>query len=226
MDIIDPAQLDSSTLNSQTSEKQLDLVMQDFKDLTDSSFNDRLGLPPQVRVALFTLAGSIIGGMGGMIHGWTEASLRYLASNSHRLPTNYNGWFFYHKRKTYYCTKGAMSLAMRTGCKVGGFVGCMFAIEAGLDRARGMIDFGNTMMAVCLPGFAYAWWNNMTKVQAKDFISKGGRIGLVFGLAQDGLNFVRGADVWYLRDFLGIKPMKLSDRLRKYVGDKPVNKKN
>lgn len=157
-----------------------------------------------------------------MLGGWTDASLKYLAANSHRLPTSFNGWFFYHKRKTYYCTKNAMGTAFRSGFKVGGFVGVMFSLEAILDRLRGQMDFVNTMVAVCLPGFTYAWYNKMSKVQAKEIIHKGGKIGLILGLSQDALQYFRGVDVWYLNQWFGIKPMKLSDRLRKYAADMPA----
>jgi hypothetical protein len=93
----------------------------------------------------------------------------------------------------------------------------MFSIEAALDWARGQTDFANTMLAVCLPGFGYAWYNQMSRVQAREVIHKGGKIGLTLGLAQDALQYIRGVDVWYLNEWFGIKPVKLSQRLRNYV---------
>lgn len=220
MATINPDDLDTTNLNAQSTADHVQGIYDDIQKIHKESFNSRLGLPAVARVTLFTLGGSIVGGLGGMLSGWTDSSLKYLAANSHRLPTSYNGWFFYHKRKTYYCTKNAMGNAFRTGFKVGGFVGVMFSIEAMLDYVRGQTDFVNTMMGVCLPGFTYAWYNNMSRVQARDFINKGGRIGLIFGLSQDALQFIRGINVWYLNDWFGIKPMKLSDRLKAYAGER------
>lgn len=224
MATINPDDLDTTRLNAQSNQEHIQGIYDDIQKIHEESFNSRLGMPAVARVTLFTLGGSIVGGLGGMLKGWTDASLKYLAANSHRLPTSYNGWFFYHKRKTYYCTKNAMSTAFRTGGKVGGFVGIMFSIEAVFDYIRGQTDFCNTMMAVCLPGFTYAWYTKMSRVQAKELINKGGKIGLILGVSQDALQFMRGIDVWYLNQWFGIKPMKLSDRLRKYADENNLKK--
>lgn len=220
MATINPDDLDTTNLNAQSNAEHIQGIYDDIQKIHEESFNSRLGLPAVARVTLFTLGGAIVGGLGGMLGGWTDASLKYLAANSHRLPTSYNGWFFYHKRKTYYCTKNAMGKAFRTGAKVGGFVGIMFSLEAMLDYVRGQADFANTMVATCLPGFTYAWFGKMSKVQARELIHKGGKIGLVLGLSQDALQYIRGIDVWYLNQWFGIKPMKLSERLRQYAGEK------
>lgn len=213
---INPEELDKN-LNAQSTAEHVQGIYDDLNKLHEESYNSRLGMPAVARITLFTLGGGFVGALGGMLGGWTEASMKYLAANSHRLPTTYNGWFFYHKRKTYYCTKNAMGNAFRNGVKIGGFVGTIFSIEAIFDEIRGEKDFVNTMMAVCLPGFGYAWYNQMSRVQARQIIHKGGKIGLMLGLAQDGLQFIRGVDVWYLNKWFGIKPVKLSQRLRNYV---------
>lgn len=212
--------LNTSNLNAQSTEEHVQGIYDDLQRMHEESYKSRLGLPPVARITLFTLGGSLIGGMGGMLGGWTDASLKYLAANSHRLPTSYNGWFFYHKRKTYYCTKNAMGNAFKTGSKVGLFIGTLFSIEAILDKLRGQMDFANTMMAVLLPGFGYAWYNQMSRVQARELIHKGGKIGLILGLSQDALQYFRGVDVWYLNQWFGVKPMKLSDRLKAYAGER------
>lgn len=217
MTAISPDELDTARLNEQSTHEHVQGIYDDIQKMHEESYKARLGLPAIARVTLFTLGGGIVGGLGGMLGGWTDSSLKYLAANSHRLPTSYNGWFFYHKRKTYYCTKNAMANAFRSGFKVASFVGVIFTTEAAFDYIRGQTDFVNTMMAICLPGFAYAWKNGMTRVQARDFINRGGKIGLLFGLTQDALQFFRGVDVWYLNQWLGIKPRKLSDRLRDYA---------
>jgi hypothetical protein len=217
MAAINPDDLDTQNLNAQVHEDQIKGIYDEIQKMYKDSYSNRLGMPAPARVTLFTIGGAFIGGLGGMLGGWTDASMKYLAANSHRLPTSYNGWFFYHKRKTYYCTKDAMGKAFRTGVKVGGFIGVMFSIEAALDWARGQTDFANTMLAVCLPGFGYAWYNQMSRVQAREVIHKGGKIGLTLGLAQDALQYIRGVDVWYLNEWFGIKPVKLSQRLRNYV---------
>lgn len=214
---IDPRSLNTRSINQDSHETQMESLKEDAEELKRESEDQRLGLPPALRVFALASSAALIGGLAGLAHGWRTASLRYLASNSHRLPTTYNGWFFYHKRKMYYCLKQGMMLGFSTGVKLGSFVGCIFGIEAGLDKLRGVIDFGNTMMAICVPGFFYAWWHRMPAVQARDFIRKGGRIGIIFGLLQDLFQFCRGADVWYLRRLFGIKPESLTDRIRSKI---------
>ncbi|TID29331.1 hypothetical protein CANINC_002014 [Pichia inconspicua] len=222
MSTINPDDLDTKNLNAQNNAEHVQEIYSDLRKLHEESYNARLGLPSPARIALFTIGGTAVGGLGGMLSGWTDASLKYLAANSHRLPTSYNGWFFYHKRKTYYCTKNAMGNAFKNGIKIGGFVGIIFSIEALMDKIRGQVDFVNTMTAILLPGFVYAWYNNMSRVQAKELINKGGKIGLLFGLSQDALQYFRGVDVWYLNRWFGIKPMKLSERLRQYADSKKM----
>ncbi|ODV84499.1 hypothetical protein CANARDRAFT_191114, partial [[Candida] arabinofermentans NRRL YB-2248] len=160
--------------------------------------NERLGLPPSLRITLFSTTAGLLGGCGGMIHGYKLASLRYLASNSHRLPTSKSGWFFYHKRKNYYCLKESMITGFKTSLKLSIWVGLLFSLESSLDSIRGLKDFGNTMMATTLNGFIYAWINQMNKVQSKEYIKKGGRLGIVFGLTQDLYTYIRGGDLWYV----------------------------
>ncbi|QPG73864.1 hypothetical protein FOA43_001179 [Brettanomyces nanus] len=212
---LDPKGLNDRRINEDADGMQRDSFRADVKELEDDNVNERLGLPPVLRVALLGGSAGLIGGVGGLIHGWQTASLKYLASNSHRLPTTYNGWFFYHRRKMYFCLKQSMATGFKTGMRLGTFVGFMFGIEAVLDKSRGVTDFGNTMMAVCVPGFFYAWWHRMPQVQAKDIIKKGGRMGILFGLTQDLLQFIRGGDVWYLNRFFGIQPKKLRERFAK-----------
>lgn len=214
MSSISADDFDSLELNGQTNAEQQQSFLDTLQEIQDESFEDRFGLPVPARLTLFGLGAGIMGGVGGMIHGWSQASLKYLAANAHRLPKSYNGWFFYHKRKSYYCTKSAMALAFTTGIRLSSFVVGIFALEAGFDYLRdGQKDWANTAMAISLPGFGYAWAKGMNKVQAKELINKGGKLGVGFGLAQDGLQFIRGADVWYLREWFGIKPMKLKDRI-------------
>ena len=217
---LDPRDINNSRINEGVRQDQLEELKDDVETLKKESLNERLGLPPTFRVFSLAFTASLVGVMGGLMHGWKTSSLRYLASNSHRLPTTYNGWFFYHKRKMYYCLKQGMMVGFKTGGKLGGFVGCIFAVEAGFDRIRGVNDFGNTMMAVCLPGFAYSWWHRMPRVQANDFIRKGGRVGIFFGLLEDFFQYVRGADVWYLRRIFGIQPRSLTERIKDTIHSK------
>ena len=211
---LDPRNLNNSRINEESRQDQLEELKDDVETLKMESLNERLGLPPAFRVFSLAFTAAIVGSLGGMMHGWKTSSLRYLASNSHRLPTTYNGWFFYHKRKMYYCLKQGMIVGFKTGAKLGGFVGCIFAVEAGFDKLRGVKDFCNTMMAVCIPGVAYSWWHRIPRVQANDFIRKGGRIGIGFGLLEDLFQYIRGADVWYLRRLFGIQPRSLTERIR------------
>ncbi|GME77249.1 unnamed protein product [Ambrosiozyma monospora] len=227
---IDPTQITSTTINSGTvtpkeTQQEIKSAISHYIDSDPDSLKQRLGIPAPARVLLFATAGFLAGGLGGMLVGYKSAGLRFLASNSHRLPKSFNGWYMYHKRKGYFCLKESMILGFKTGCKTGGFTMLLFGLEAGLDEMRNKLssygttkdegskwDFTDTMMASCLSGFLYAWVHGLNKVQSKDLIKKGGKAGLLFGLSQDLLQFVRGADVWYLSVF-GVVPMKLKDRI-------------
>lgn len=206
---IDPNNLSDKQINADVKPPEVD---------EKENYDERFGLPPGVRVTMMAGLAGTLGAMGGFAHGYRTSSLKYLASNSHRLPTSYNGWYYYHKRKVYYCMKEAMGLGFGTGSKLAGFVGTIFGLEALLDTVRGQKDFANTTMAVVIPGAFFVWWNNMPKIQANDFIRKGGRIGLGFGLLEDTIQWMRGVDVWYLSK-LGIKPKKLTDRIREATGE-------
>lgn len=94
MATINPDDLDTTNLNAQSNAEHIQGIYDDIQKMHEESFKARLGMPSVARVTLFTLGGSIVGGIGGMLSGWTDASLKYLAANSHRLPTSYNGWFF------------------------------------------------------------------------------------------------------------------------------------
>ncbi|KAG7694486.1 hypothetical protein KL933_003693 [Ogataea haglerorum] len=182
-------------------------------ELIDSSRNERLGLPAGIRVPLLVSSAALVGGLSGMVFGYREAGLRFLASNSHRLPTNRNGWFMYHKRKGYYCFAQSFVLGAKTAGKIGLFTAVMFGTEALLDEVRQLKDFGNTMAATTLTGFFYAWALGMKPVQAKNYIRKGGKYGLLLGVAQDALIFSRGGYVWYINGVLGLEPKKLHERI-------------
>ncbi|GME73845.1 hypothetical protein B5S31_g911 [[Candida] boidinii] len=210
---MNPNDLQNSDINKYTPEEIADMKSV-TKQFIDENVDERLGLPAALRIPLLSVTAGILGGGAGLIHGYTTASYKYLASNSHRLPTTYNGWFFYHKRKNYYCFKDAMQVGFKTGVKLSSFIAFLFGIEAGLDYVRGVKDFGNTMMATSLSGFLYASFHHMNKYQAVSFVKRGGKLGVLLGLSEDFIQFYRGADVWYLRAVFGIQPMKLVDRLR------------
>ncbi|KAG7878575.1 hypothetical protein KL935_003922 [Ogataea polymorpha] len=122
---------------SSTTEEIDNLSVRDaVAEVIGSSQNERLGLPPGIRVPLLVCSAALMGGLSGMVFGYREAGLRFLASNSHRLPTNKNGWFMYHKRKGYYCFAQSFVLGAKTAGKIGLFTAVMFGTEALLDEVE------------------------------------------------------------------------------------------
>ncbi|ODV98457.1 hypothetical protein PACTADRAFT_36558 [Pachysolen tannophilus NRRL Y-2460] len=175
----------------------------------------RFNLNPVYRVPLVMMTTGTIGGFSGLFQGYSKASLQYLAENAHRLPKSKNGWYFYHKRKNYFCLVNSFKTAITNAIKLSVLTGSIFVIEAGLDKFRNCIDFGNTMMATVLSGYIYSNYYGLANTQAKNFMKKGATLGLVLGLLQDGLQYLKGDDVWYLRVFFGIYPRELkSGKLR------------
>lgn len=75
---------------------------------------------------------------------------------------------------------------------------CIFGLEAYLDHARGTIDFFNTLAATIAAGSVYSLWYRLSKQQTFNTLRRGAAAGLALGLAQDGLRYVRGNDLWYL----------------------------
>ncbi|KAK9452120.1 uncharacterized protein V1518DRAFT_410409 [Limtongia smithiae] len=156
----------------------------------------RFGIPPLLRLPTLVALSTIVAVPLGCYRGGTLASLRFLAENSHRLPTTVQGWYFYHKRKNYVILHAAMKESFKFTLRTTGFIATMFGLEAGLDAARGQIDFVNTMIGAVGVGFLYAASQHIPRSQVKATLRSGAKFGLIYGIAQDGLRAYEG-NLWY-----------------------------
>ncbi|AOA62292.1 Hypothetical protein PP7435_CHR2-0547 [Komagataella phaffii CBS 7435] len=205
-----PNDMNNAIINQWTQD-ELD-HMNLFEAFNFDNHGQRFGLHPIYRLPLLALSGSLVGGVSGMMYGYQLGGLKYLAMNAHRMPTDRNGWFYYHKRKNFVCLKDSFVTGFRQAAKVGLLVGTLFSLEAYFDYARGTIDFANTMMATTISGWIYANAYQLSSYQAKSLVKRGAGVGLLLGLLQDASNYLIGNDVWYLRVFFGINP-RLSRKL-------------
>ena len=170
----------------------------------DVHASDRFHLGPRTRLEAFAATAGVIGAGAGFYERVKMLSLRYLTENAHRLPTTVGGWYFYHKKKNYVMITLGVKQACRTGIKYGAGVGGFFGLEAAIDYARGSIDFLNTAAAATIYLGLYGAYHRLSRVQIRNYVVRGGVLGLSLGLAQDMLIYARGGDVWYMQK-LGIK---------------------
>jgi hypothetical protein len=185
-------------------EKPQTLSDDEIERLRSFSRTQRFGMSPIPRVSLTVMAGSTYGFLSGFHGTFKAAGLQYLAQNAHRLPTTKGGWYFYHKRKNYVVLKAALGSGFKGALKFGGGAGLYFGSEAALDYLRGdeHIDFLSTTASATTLGLAYS----AIKIQGRRAKIAGVRnafcFGLVTGLIQDGLRYLRGNNVWYVNRFI------------------------
>ncbi len=175
----------------------------------DSSFaheNQRFHINPIYRVSIILASASLIGGVAGTYDGTKKSSLQFLAENAHRLPTSMKGWYFYHKRKNYVLVRNGMIQGAKTSLKVTSYCGLFFGLEALIDHLKGGIDFTSTAISTTVVGWTYARITRLSRYQTLNYMKTGLILGLASGLVQDGLLYIRGDNVWYLRKYFGISP--------------------
>ncbi|KAK9459039.1 uncharacterized protein V1516DRAFT_680768 [Lipomyces oligophaga] len=173
--------------------------MRDKFELIDRWINyddPRLEIPTILRLPGIFLFSSFVTLPMGAYRGGKVAALRFLAENSHRLPTAVQGWYWYHKRKNYVIMHSAMKESASFTLRTFAFLGCMFGAEAVLDAVRGRIDFLNTMVATTATGFAYAFRKQIPFSQVRNTMKYGAKVGLAFGLLQDVIRAYQG-QLWY-----------------------------
>ncbi|KAK9242852.1 hypothetical protein V1506DRAFT_546275 [Lipomyces tetrasporus] len=167
-----------------------------FEEAVDPKY--RLGTHPSVRLPFLVMATGIVTFPLGLFRGSKVGGLKFLAENSHRLPGTVQGWYFYHKQKNYVILKDGMIESFKFGMRSITFVSGMFGVEALLDWARGQVDFLNTVAGASAVGFVYAArQRNLPRSQIKSTVKTGARLGLVYGLLQDGLRAAEG-ELWYV----------------------------
>ncbi|KAK9325662.1 hypothetical protein V1517DRAFT_313974 [Lipomyces orientalis] len=171
------------------------LTKHSFEEAVDPKY--RLGTHPSVRLPFLVMATGIVTFPLGLFRGSKVGGLKFLAENSHRLPGTVQGWYFYHKQKNYVILKDGMIESFKFGMRSITFVSGMFGVEALLDWARGQVDFLNTVVGASAVGLVYAArQRNLPRSQIKSTVRTGARLGLIYGLLQDGLRAAEG-QLWY-----------------------------
>ncbi|KAA8916351.1 hypothetical protein TRICI_001494 [Trichomonascus ciferrii] len=169
------------------------------QQLVELNKGQRLNLAPVVRVTLAGSIGGLYGLATGFYNGFTRSALQYLAENAHRMPSTKGGWYFYHKRKNYVVLKVGMVQGFKQMVRFGAIASTYFGIEAYIDRIRGTIDFGSSMLAAGTVGLGYGLTAGLSRKQtirsARSFMIFGGIVGFL----QDVIRYKKGNDVWYVR---------------------------
>jgi hypothetical protein len=128
------------------------------------------------------------------------AGYRFLAENSHRLPTSDRGWFEYHRVKSYRTTWEGIKGGARHG-----ITGATCALVYGFveeawdqDVRKGKIDAGGSMVAGTASALAYAVFKDMGVRTTWKCIRVGMGLGFVSGILQDLLRWGYGFPPWYM----------------------------
>lgn len=184
--------------------------------------NERFHLFPAERIKSVSILAGGVGFFSGFYEGIKLSSLRYLTENSHRLPKNVGGWYFYHKKKNYIMLTNGFKTGFKHSLKYSFLVSLFFGSEALIDRIRGEIDLFNTILNSTFFFTAYGVYNKLSKVQTITYGRRGLLFGMSLGLCQDLMIWTRGGNVWYLEK-LGIHNPRLGNQISSSVWHR-VNK--
>ncbi len=160
--------------------------------------NERLSLPPVVRIPLLMTCAGTAGFLSGLFSGSRKAGLQFLAENSHRLPRTTKGWYFYHKTKNYKVLLGGVKSGFQVGIRIASWAGLYVATEAAIDYIRGTIDFAASFTAAVATGAVLGSVYHFRRQTMLRTMRTGMAIGLAGGLAQDFLRYAKGENIWYV----------------------------
>ncbi|KAF2247557.1 hypothetical protein BU26DRAFT_520675 [Trematosphaeria pertusa] len=180
----------------------------------------RLGMPFDRRLLLAAFTSFTVGTTLGYTTTARLAALRFRAENAHRLPVSNPGWYLYHKSKNYYKLQQGIPAGLRSGAYLAAWSGVFFVLEESLDVFRGTWragrtlaemegvdeldlrrvdrgvegsrDFWSSAVAGMVTGGLWSVWSGFPMVTAARTIRLGLLAGLGYGVAQDGLVWVRG----------------------------------
>ena len=178
-------------------------------------YADRLGWTPWPRIYTATAMAFSTGAFLGISKESRMSALRFRAENSHRMPVNKAGWFFYHKAKNAYVAKHAMTEGFIMGGRLAGWVALFFIVEHAMDEFRDDVeklnfetgqavhpgrhrDFLATTVAGLTVGGAFSAVRRMPSAQAAGMCKMGMVTGLGFGLVQDAIKLATGGRLAYV----------------------------
>ncbi|OJJ86918.1 uncharacterized protein ASPGLDRAFT_22994 [Aspergillus glaucus CBS 516.65] len=172
--------------------------------LFDSDTPPRLGMEVKKRLPYTTIAAFASGMTIGSFHGSKKASYQFRAENAHRYPTTSAAWFQYHKSKNYASVVGGVKDGMKLGFRLGAgaFAFCLF--EETVDYARDDTrDFLSTVTAGLSFSGIYSLLARHDVFTAARTTRLGLKLSLVYGLAQDALESLKGNRPAYVDFLLG-----------------------
>ncbi|KAK5051468.1 hypothetical protein LTR84_003120 [Exophiala bonariae] len=180
-------------------------------DTWESRSLERLSLPFTARAPVMMGTSFLSGFILGTTKGATTGGDLFRAENAHRLPTEKNGWYQYHKTKNY--------RAMMSGLKEGGRYGAVctawwslfMVTEEVIDRSRarlfedrdddhvsGQRDAASTVFAAMTVSGVYSWTNGLDHFAAAKIARTALRFSLAYGLIQDLVASARGRPPAYI----------------------------
>lgn len=168
--------------------------------MEDTRNNQRFHMFPIERIKTVSALVGTLGFFSGFYKGIKVASLQYLTENSHRLPKNVGGWYFYHKKKNYVMLTLGVKSGFGLSVKFMAMISSFFMLEAGLDYLRNQIDFINTTISAAVLFSGYGHYKQLSRYQWLQYSKRGTLFGLALGIGQDLLRYNRSGEVWYLID--------------------------
>ncbi|KAI5780032.1 hypothetical protein EDC01DRAFT_754421 [Geopyxis carbonaria] len=152
----------------------------------------RLSLPLPARLLFAVTASSALSFFLGASLGAHRAALIFRAENAHRQPHSVKGWYFYHKTKNYRTAWGGVRGGLKTAGRVGVWVGMYVVVEEAVDRVRGRVDAGGSVVAGLGVAGAVAAVHRLGVAGGARVARRGLMVGLGGGLVQDLVRWGRG----------------------------------
>lgn len=182
--------------------------------------DERLGMIFPLRAVLL-MGVSFMGGASlGVANGSAVAADRYRAENAHRLPSNQNGWYLYHKSKNYHALLGGMKEGAKFGSILMGWAFMFMVTEEVVDQSRARIfakrdderaigqrDAASTVISAMSVAGLYSWKQGFDQYAAARTARMALKYSLVFGLIQDALATLRGSRPAYI-DWLAKRTLR------------------
>ena len=129
---------------------------------------------------------------------------RFLAENSHRLPTSDAGWYLYHRAKNYRTVWDGAKGGVKFGFVGGGYAFFYGFIEEMWDQDvhHGKVDAIGPMVAGTATAGLFALFGRMPMRPTFRCLRAGAALGLASGVLQDLVTLGLGETPWYVKSLL------------------------
>ncbi|PYH40897.1 uncharacterized protein BP01DRAFT_307120 [Aspergillus saccharolyticus JOP 1030-1] len=164
----------------------------------------RLGMTTGRRALITGASAFTMGFCLGFYKANSTSIYRFRAENAHRQPTTSMAWWQYHKTRRYVAIIAGTKEAFRMGPKLGGGAMVFTILEDIVDQARnGQRDFLSSVVAGLSFSSLYSLFaqhDMFTMARTAKFSLK---LGLTYGLIQDGLACLKGQPPAYVNFIVG-----------------------